>query len=122
MSAHPTLFASPVMLTAISSSNLPSFTWMSQIIIKSSQNSTNKFLSKCGGLNKQFVFDCEMSDLTSGKDNIHQHETAIKFCLSLTKFLFREKQQGMQPFCQRARRLLHKQMLTVLLSSMPAVQ
>lgn len=34
MSARPTLFASPVTLTAISSSNLPSFTWMSQIIIK----------------------------------------------------------------------------------------
>lgn len=34
MSAHPTLFASPVMLPAISSSNLPSFTWMSQVIVK----------------------------------------------------------------------------------------
>lgn len=33
MSAHPTLFASPVTLTAISSSILPSFTWTSQIII-----------------------------------------------------------------------------------------
>lgn len=34
MSARPTLVASPVTLTAISSSNLPSFTWTSQIIIK----------------------------------------------------------------------------------------
>lgn len=33
-SAVPTLFASPVKLTATSSSNLPSFTWMSQIIVK----------------------------------------------------------------------------------------
>lgn len=38
MSARPTLFASPVTLTAISSSNLPSFTWMSQIIIKENED------------------------------------------------------------------------------------
>ena len=58
-SAHHTCFASPVKPTAISSSNLPSFTWMSQIIIKKQIKATislhiycNEHLSE-----QQFVFD-----------------------------------------------------------------
>lgn len=62
MSTHPTLFASPVTLTAISSSNLPSFTWTSQIIVKKMKtNDTFKYLihpnsaSNCMFFGKWFV-------------------------------------------------------------------
>lgn len=48
MSARPTLFASPVTLTAISSSNLPSFTWTSQMIVKKMKTNDS---FKCLNLN-----------------------------------------------------------------------